>query len=105
MKCSKTNLATASAVIILVAVIAVSLFGKKSSPYTLKALVLKDDPPQKPLKSLKYDVACTPGPSPQGAYYTKALTPGGFCGDQELVNAAMHGYTITSGVGGSLLDA
>lgn len=46
---------------------------------------------------------CAPIATEGGAYYTKNLTPGGLCGGQNIVNRLMHGYTIESGVGGSLL--
>jgi len=59
--------------------------------------------PEGGLRSLPYKKECTPGME-TGAYYTKDLTPGGLCGDQEYVNAAMHKYSIDSGIGGSLLD-
>ena len=46
---------------------------------------------------------CVPGQGKDAAYYTKDLTPGGFCGDQALVRDAMS-YKILGGVGGSLLE-
>ena len=55
------------------------------------------------LSKLPYKAECTPGLE-NGAYYSKSLTPGGFCGDQAAVNAAMHKYTIDAGIGGSLMD-
>lgn len=53
------------------------------------------------INELPYSTACVPG-SEKGGYYSKDLTPGGICGDQELVRSAMT-YKITSGIGGSLL--
>ena len=52
-----------------------------------------------------YELACAPSAQEGGAYYTKDLTPGGLCGGQAIVNKLMHQYTITDGLGGSLLDA
>ena len=52
---------------------------------------------------LPYDVKCVPGPQDTAASYTKSLTPGGFCGDQQWV-AAQANYTITDGIGSSLLS-
>jgi hypothetical protein len=52
---------------------------------------------------LPYSLECVPGPGKDAAYYTKDLTPGGFCGDQALVRDAMS-YKILGGVGGSLLE-
>ena len=57
----------------------------------------------KTIMDLEYDMKCTPGME-TGAYYTKSLTPGGLCGDQSFVNAAMHKYSIDEGIGGSLLE-
>ena len=53
------------------------------------------------LNKLPHSTNCVPG-SEKGGYYSKDLTPGGFCGDQELVRSSMS-YKITSGIGGSLL--
>ena len=55
------------------------------------------------LLKLPYEMKCVPGPYPDGSYYTKGLLPGGICGDQSFVNAAMHAYKILTGIGGSLL--
>ena len=52
---------------------------------------------------LPYDVSCVPGPQDSAAAYSKSLTPGGFCGDQKWVAAQMN-YTITDGIGSSLLS-
>ena len=59
------------------------------------------DPPSH-LFDLPYKLDCTPG-KPDGAYYTKDLTPGGLCGGQKFVDAAT-GYTITGGIGGPLIS-
>jgi hypothetical protein len=56
------------------------------------------------LLKLPYTMACVPGPYPKGSYYTKGLLPGGICGDQAFVNAAMHEYSITGGIGGSIMN-
>ena len=56
------------------------------------------------LLKLPYEMKCVPGPYPDGSYYTKGLLPGGICGDQAYVNAAMHEYGITGGIGGSLMN-
>jgi hypothetical protein len=52
---------------------------------------------------LKYDTSCVPGPQDTAASYTKSLTPGGFCGDQQWV-AQQADYEITDGIGSSLLS-
>ena len=55
------------------------------------------------VSKLPYSLECVPGPGKDAAYYTKDLTPGGFCGDQALVRDAMS-YKILGGIGGSLLE-
>lgn len=55
------------------------------------------------ITKLPYTLECVPGPGKDAAYYTKDLSPGGFCGDQALVRDAMS-YKILGGVGGSLLE-
>lgn len=55
------------------------------------------------LNKLPYTMDCVPGPGKDASYYTKELTPGGFCGDQKFVRDSMS-YKITSGIGGSLLE-
>ena len=52
---------------------------------------------------LPYTLECVPGPGKDAAYYTKDLSPGGFCGDQALVRDSMS-YKILGGIGGSLLE-
>lgn len=54
--------------------------------------------------SLQSSPSCVPGPSPQAAYYTDESS-GGLCSDQEYVHKLGYGYTITDGVGGSLLSS
>ena len=78
---------------------------RNKSKYVLKpqAITTAGEAPEGGLNSLPYEAKCTPGMQ-GGAYYTKALTPGGFCGDQAFVNQAMHGYSIESGIGGSLRE-
>jgi len=53
---------------------------------------------------IKNDMSCVPGPGRDSAYYTEDLTPGGLCKDQDFVRNQMRDWTITSGIGGSLLD-
>jgi hypothetical protein len=54
---------------------------------------------------LKYDLGCTAsGFNPQSAYYSKSLTPGGWCKDMDFVRNQERDFTITSGIGGSLLS-
>ena len=54
---------------------------------------------------LKHDISCTAsGFNPQSAYYSKSLTPGGWCKDMDFVRNQERDYTIDSGIGGSLLS-
>jgi hypothetical protein len=54
---------------------------------------------------LKHDIKCTAsGFNPDSAYYSKSLTPGGWCKDMDFVRNQERDYTIDSGIGGSLLS-
>ena len=55
------------------------------------------------LFELPSELDCVPGPTQKGSYYTKDLTPGGVCGAQKFVDDQAS-YTITGGIGGSLMD-
>jgi hypothetical protein len=53
---------------------------------------------------LKNSLKCTVGGYNQNsAYYTKSLTPGGLCGDEDYVRNQQRDFSINSGIGGSLL--
>jgi len=58
---------------------------------------------QSSIFDLKHDISCVPGPQETAASYSKSLTPGGYCGDQQWV-AQQANYTITDGIGSSLLS-
>jgi hypothetical protein len=54
---------------------------------------------------LKHDISCTAsGFNPNSAYYSKSLTPGGWCKDMDFVRNQERDFTITGGIGGSLLS-
>lgn len=54
---------------------------------------------------LKHDIKCTAsGFNPESAYYSKSLTPGGWCKDMDFVRNQERDFTIDSGIGGSLLS-
>jgi hypothetical protein len=54
---------------------------------------------------LKHDIKCTAsGFNPDSAYYSKSLTPGGWCKDMDFVRNQERDFTIDSGIGGSLLS-
>ena len=53
---------------------------------------------------LKNSLKCTVGGyNKDSAYYTKSLTPGGLCGDEDYVRNQQRDFSIDSGIGGSLL--
>jgi hypothetical protein len=53
---------------------------------------------------LKNSLKCTAsGFNPSSSYYSKSLTPGGLCGDEDYVRNQQRDFTIDSGIGGSLL--
>jgi hypothetical protein len=54
------------------------------------------------IQDLPYRLECVPGPQEGASPYTKSLTPGGYCGIQDFVNAQAK-YVITGGIGESLL--
>lgn len=56
------------------------------------------------IATLEHSLSCVVGPGETSGYYSKGLTPGGFCGDQKLIREQMRGYRILDGVGGSLLQ-
>jgi hypothetical protein len=56
------------------------------------------------INNLEHSLSCVVGPGETSGYYSKGLTPGGFCGDQKLIREQMRGYRILDGVGGSLLQ-
>jgi len=54
---------------------------------------------------LKHDMSCTAsGFNPNSAYYSKSMTPGGWCKDMDFVRNQARDYTIDGGIGGSLLS-
>jgi hypothetical protein len=74
------------------------------STYTLSPFpIMVDTESTGSLFDLPNKMECVPGPSKEASYYTTGLTPGGVCGAQKLVDAQAS-YTITSGVGESLMD-
>jgi len=54
--------------------------------------------------NMKESLDCVPGPGQDAAYYTQGLNPGGLCGSGQYVRDQMRDYTITGGLGGSLLE-
>jgi hypothetical protein len=56
------------------------------------------------LSDIPSSLECTPGPSEKAAYYTRGLTPGGLCGDGDMVRNQIRDFSIENGIGGSLLE-
>jgi hypothetical protein len=56
------------------------------------------------LTEIPASLECTPGPSEKAAYYTRGLTPGGLCGDGDMVRNQIRDFSIENGIGGSLLE-
>ena len=73
--------------------------GYSHSPIDIQAVAGSDQP----IFNLPDKLECVPGSKPTASAYTTG-SPGGLCGAQKLV-ASTANYTITGGIGGSLLDA
>ena len=71
----------------------------KRSDYMLAPEPIKITGKDGDIFSLPYDIKCLPT-----SYYTKDLTPGAICNDQEFVRSQAEDYKIVDGIGGSLLD-
>ena len=56
------------------------------------------------LTEIPSSLECTPGPAENASYYTRGLTPGGLCGDGEMVRNQIRDFNIEAGIGGSLLE-
>lgn len=70
--------------------------------YTTLTTSLGDASPSE-FFGVQQSTRCIPGPSADADYYT-GESLGGFCGGQEMVHKLGHEYSITSGIGGSLLS-
>ena len=94
------------ALVVILIVVAVSALAKSGYALAPQDLTITQDKTGEKAGSifdLPYDVKCVPGPQDTAASYSKSLTPGGICGDQQWV-AAQSTYTITDGIGSSLLS-
>jgi hypothetical protein len=56
------------------------------------------------LTEIPSSLECTAGPSEKAAYYSRGLTPGGLCGDGDMIHNQMRDFSIDGGIGGSLLE-
>ena len=52
----------------------------------------------------EYKMDCIPGLPNSMSQFSWGLTPGGICGDQDLIRKQMREYTIEDGIGGDLLE-
>jgi len=60
--------------------------------------------PEGSLFDLPHDLKCAPGAVGSDSANSWGLTPGGICGDQDLIRKQMREYTIDEGIGGDLLS-
>jgi len=81
----------------------VRFMGSRSSYSLSPSLVTVSSKATGSIFDLPSKLECVPGPTKDASYYTKDLTPGGICGAQEFV-VSQASYTITGGIGGSLMD-
>ena len=103
INCSMKNLAL---VVVVAVLLYMALNEKPREPYTLSPsqVTVKSTGSIDDFFNASYKLECAPSAGEGGAYYTKALTPGGLCDGQDIVNNLMHRYSIEDGIGGSLLD-
>jgi hypothetical protein len=97
---------------VLIGLLVILLFTRmcqKSSSYTLTPALESSDlittskaGEASEMQNLSYRLECVPGPQETASPYTKSLSPGGYCGIQDFVNAQAN-YVITGGIGESLL--
>jgi hypothetical protein len=52
----------------------------------------------------EYKMDCIPGVPGSESQFSMGLTPGGICGDQDMIRKQMREYTIEDGIGGDLLE-
>jgi len=105
MKLNATNRNTLKAITLVCAFLSalMVLFPRKRSGYQPRPINLAVAPEGsiESIFDLEHKIECVPG-SEQSSYYTKSLTPGGICGDQEFVKKSADAKII-GGIGGSLI--
>ena len=105
MKLNATNRNTLKAITFVCALLSalMVLFPRKRSGYQPSPINLEVAPEGAvgSIFDLEHTIECVPG-SEKSAYYTKSLTPGGICGDQEFVKKSADAKII-GGIGGSLI--
>jgi len=99
-----TNRNTLAAIVIVFCLLSVmmALSPRSRSYYQPRPINLETEGAETgSIFDLEHKIECVPG-SPESAYYTKSLTPGGICGDQEFVKKSADAKII-GGIGGSLI--
>jgi hypothetical protein len=102
---NRNNIALIFVIFVLALMCLKCCMGMGKSGYKLSPSSVEVEPVvnRDAMNKLPYTMDCVPGPGKDAAYYTKDLTPGGYCGDQALVRESMS-YKILGGIGGSLLN-
>ena len=104
MKLNATNRNTLKAIALICALLSalMVMFPQRRSGYQPRPINVETDVSEEgSLFDLEHKIECVPG-SAQSAYYTKSLTPGGICGDQEFIKKRADAKII-GGIGGSLI--
>ncbi len=99
---------TQAVIIGLLVAILVMLVQGRGATYVPAPLVTTPGPmaakSPESLTEIPSALECTPGPAENAAYYTRGLTPGGLCGDGDMVRNQIRDFSIENGIGGSLLE-
>jgi hypothetical protein len=99
---------TQAVIIGLLVAILVMLVQGRGSTYEAAPLVTVAGPQASAgptsLTEIPSSLECTAGPSENAAYYSRGLTPGGLCGDGDMVRSQIRDFSIENGIGGSLLE-
>lgn len=99
---------TQAVIIGLLVAILVMLVQGRGSTYTASPLVTVAGPAASAgpssLSEIPSSLECTPGPSENASYYTRGMTPGGLCGDGDMIREQIRDFSIENGIGGSLLE-
>lgn len=105
MKLNATNRNTIKAIALICALLSalMVMFPRRRSGYQPRPINLEVAPEGavESIFDLEHKIECVPG-SKESAYYTKSLTPGGICGDQDFVKKSADAKII-GGIGGSLI--
>lgn len=99
---------TQAVIIGLLVAILVLLVQGRGSTYVAAPLETKPGPEASSgptsLTEIPTSLECTQGPAENASYYTRGLTPGGLCGDGDMVRSQIRDFSIENGIGGSLLE-